>query len=980
MTVTEDRRLIEDYLPVEAISEEAAREKNIRRGNISTLHLWWARRPITGCRAAVYASLVPVLQFTSKESRDLEHGRMLAKRFITTLCDYSAPAHAIREAEEHILTAHAQRLTKEGGQPISVADIRSGRKPRPRILDMFAGGGAIPLEALRLGCEAVAFELNPLAYVAELCTIVYPQKYGERDIKARGMMGEPNQNGERTWGGLAKEIRYWGNWIIERAKREIGDLYPLVPDPKHKVKGHSTQSDWLITGNNGTIPPGHLMPIAYLWTRTVRCKNPSCGAAIPLARQTWLRQKSGKFIALKPVLRTAEKRVRFKIVTATTQKDLGFDPADMSIGGSVACPFCGTTADLNYVKQEAAQQRMGVQPMAVVANRGAKTEKRYFEASDDDPIAGAVERLQTLLNRLGKKLPDTPMAAWSGIINPPLSGLVRYRDLFNARQLVAIYAIIEALEKCFLEMETAGLDSDHRLAVVTILSVFIDQLADWNCSLCSWISQGEKVGDVLAGPGIGMKWDFVEINPFADTSGTLAPKLDRVCRAIDSLRDVRTAASVLRQDSTQDNDYRAFFDCVITDPLYYSNIPYSHLSDCIYVWLREAIGNYYPEHFAGTTTPKRKEAIASTLRDGELAKEVYESVMTRAFIAARRALKPSGIFVCVYAHRTTAGWTTLINSIRQAGFTIVEAWPVEMEKRGRVIAIDAAALRSNIFLVCRGRAGDEIGNYQTQVVPVLQDIVRERVATLWNMGISGPDLVIACLGAGLRAFTRYARVEHENGETVPAERFLIEVEAVVLDSILDRLSKHAGARGHAHSLAGLDPATRFYVLWRYTYRSVELEAGDAIVFANGTHVELEGHGGLAQGARALIEKKKGRYRLRDYAKRGADASLGLSNEGDTAPLVDVLHRTLWLMEHRPREIGKFLIEAAPNRDQMRLIVQALTGPALKGSELSDISPTGELAVLAKLAANWRSVVDDAVSSAREREDRRVGQRDIFGRG
>jgi putative DNA methylase len=237
------------------------------------------------------------------------------------------------------------------------------------------------------------------------------------------------------------------------------------------------------------------------------------------------------------------------------------------------------------------------------------------------------------------------------------------------------------------------------------------------------------------------------------------------------------------------------------------------------------------------------------------------------------------------------------------------------------------------------------------------------------------------VGAGLRAFTRFAQVEYANGEEVPAERFLAEVETVVLETILGQLSNEVSADGSKHSLAGLDSATRFYLLWRYTYRNAELDAGEAIVFANGTHVELDGPHGLSSGGRRLVNKKKSKYALLDYADRGNDEKLGLpKDDGEPAPLIDVLHRVLWLVENQPREIGKFLIEAGPNRDQMRLLVQALTGPALKGGELSDISPTGELAVLAKLASNWRSVVDDAITSAREREDRRVGQRDFFGRG
>ena len=269
---------------------------------------------------------------------------------------------------------------------------------------------------------------------------------------------------------------------------------------------------------------------------------------------------------------------------------------------------------------------------------------------------------------------------------------------------------------------------------------------------------------------------------------------------------------------------------------------------------------------------------------------------------------------------------------------------------------------------------------KTDVVPELEMIVRERVQTLWDQGLSGADLVIACVGAGLRAFTRFARVEYANGEEVPAERFLAEVETVVLDTILSRLSIEVGGNGGRSSLAGVDPATRFYTLWRYTYRSAELDAGEAIVFANGTHVELDGLHGLSAGGRALVEKNKGKFRLRDFTERGKDDKLGLPAEnGQSAPLIDALHRTLWLMEHRPRELGEFLQEAQPDREQMRLVAQALAGPALKGSELPDVSPSAELSALSKLTANWRSVIEDNVFSPTELQDSKRGQRRMFGK-
>jgi putative DNA methylase len=289
--------------------------------------------------------------------------------------------------------------------------------------------------------------------------------------------------------------------------------------------------------------------------------------------------------------------------------------------------------------------------------------------------------------------------------------------------------------------------------------------------------------------------------------------------------------------------------------------------------------------------------------------------------------------------------------------------------------MESAALASSIFLVARKRAVlTTTGNYEAEVVPELGGIVRERVETLWEMGVSGADLVIACVGAGLRAFTKYARVEYGNGEEVPAERFLAEVETVVLEAILSKLSKTVGSKNGQTTLAGLDPATRFYVLWRYTYGAAELEAGEAIIFANGTHVELEGQHSLTQGKRALLEKKKSKYHLHDYTERGDEQALGQpSEDGTSAPAVDALHRVLWLMEHKPLKISEFLSEAGPNVEQLRLVAQALSGPALSGGELANVSSTAEQSALGKLLANWSTVMVGKAAV----EERRTGQQTLF---
>jgi putative DNA methylase len=557
-------------------------------------------------------------------------------------------------------------------------------------------------------------------------------------------------------------------------------------------------------------------------------------------------------------------------------------------------------------------------------------------------------------------------------------GLVSFADLFTDRQKMVLSSFAEAIKDFG---RTTTMDLEYRIAIECYLTCWLDKLADYNSSLCHWHTSGQKMSATYARQALPIVWDFVEINPFAGVLASASSMIQSICDVIDACRVCPSPMIVTRSSATELPYASNSLDAIVTDPPYYDNISYAKLSDYFYVWVRKVLGQVLPEHFSSASTPKKKEAVVDFARsngDKRAAAEEYEGLMRKAFAEANRVLKPNGSMVCIYAHRTTLGWATLVESLRSAGFMISEAWPLDTEMKARIRAADNASLASSIFLVARKRVGGPTGRYEQEVQPELREIVRERVETLWNQGISGADLVIASVGAGLRAFTRFARIEYDNGEEVPAERFLTEVETVVLDTILARLSKEVGGNGGRTSLDGVDPATRFYTLWRYTYRGADLEAGEAIIFANGTHVELDGPNGLSSGARALIEKKKGKYRLRDYTERGNDEELGFPAEiGQPAPLIDALHRTLWLMENRPLKLAEFFKEIEVNRDQLRLVAQALSGPALKGGEMGDISPTGEMAALAKLTANWRSVVEDNAVTQAEQADRKHGQGKLF---
>jgi len=981
--------LIEDFLPIQAISAEASREKSVRKGHISTLHLWWARRPLVACRAAVYGALVPASRFIPENGPDNKKqslGRANAAKFIERLCKYPGNPTVIKDAQRHILEAHAERLTIETGKKVTVEDIEEDRAPRPKVLDMFAGGGAIPLEALRFGCDAYALDLNPVAHIIQLCTLVYPQKYGKPDPNVRGMTGPKNAKGETTWGGLADEVRYWGEWVLKKVKAEIGDLYPLIPDPDYKGNRPAVQSEMWQSSDKKGIPPGYLVPVAYLWTRTVRCKNPSCGATVPLVRQTWLCKKKDRYVALKMIAPKGEKRVRFEVVESNTEKGLGFDPAAFSKGGNATCPFCGTVADSDYVKAEGRAGRMGHQMMAIVCTRPGRQGKVYLSADDyaqllPDDVA-IRRRIKELCKRTGLTVPSEPIitdaknSCWTH-----LYGLATFADLFTPRQMLCLLSFAAAVREAVgqaasLSQSTGKMpvppdEAERAKAVGTYLAVLVNRLADKLSTLARWDNSRENSQGTFGRQALPMVWDYVEPNALADSSGGTEGALDWIVGVAEAQGNSGLPATVTRGSATAlpwpsgTGGPPVQFDAVITDPPYYDNVPYADISDFFYVWLKRTIGHLYPEHFATEGTPKKQEAVADAVRHGgskEKARAAYERMMAQSFAEANRVLKPGGQMVVVYAHKTTLGWSTLVDALRKAGFTVTEAWPLDTEMKSRLRGMDSSALASSIFLVARKREGALTGSYEDEVRSELDKIVRERVDSLWKMGITGSDLVIAAVGAGLRAFTKFARVEYANGEEVPAEKFLAEVEGVVLETLLEKIFGVSGS-----GVAAVDGPSRFYVLWRYAYKAAEMDAGEAIVFTYGQNVELDGQNGLSSGSRALVEKKKGKYRLRDFAERGDDEKLGMpKDDGKAAPLIDILHRILWLVENEPRKLNDFLDEARPDRERLRLVAQTLAGTALAGRkddgpEHTLATTPAEGAALKKLVANWRALIEARLS-------------------
>ena len=913
---TDDRRLIEDYLPVSWLSAEASGEPRTK-GHISTLHLWRARRPLVACRAAIYSALVQAPR--SEDEREQE------VRFLKTLCQWGVAEHIVKQAR--------QRIT-----PRETAAA-------PRVLDCFAGGGAIPLEALRLGCDAYALDLNPVAYLILRATCEYPQRYGT---------------------SLSGEVRRWAERVAERVRIATADFYPTIPVPD-TLRGRAEAQ----TNLEGTAdPPRTLTPFVFLWARTVPCPNPQCEAVVPLYRQTWLRKKSSGYIALRPVPQPERGRVEFSVVDATEPQGFGFDPAEGMRGTATKCLCCGSAVSARYVRGQGDGEGFGQQLLCVICVNPFGPGKLYFiddtwVDEEENRQRAAEEHALALERELGVMTMDAviPPTGNAGLATGKsyLYGIKRFRDAYTPRQRAVLLEWVSQIHVAHQEMLTAGVDEGRAQAITVYLALWMSRLTDRFNALARWDNTGEKVQSLTSMKRIAMTWDYPEVNVFAGSSGSWQSALDYMTAVIDREAKAGRPATVLRGSATRlatAGLAESSFDAVITDPPYYDNESYAELSDTFYVWLQPALQHIFPEHFASQLTPKRQECVAAAYRQGgtkDAAYRHFEECLAEALCEVRRILKPEGILTLVYAHRTTAGWATLVNALRTAGFEVTEAWPVETETKSRAAHQGDAALRSSIFIVARPRHLERTGSYEDDVLPMLREIVSERVQTLWSggKGLGGADLLMASVGAGLRAYTRFRDVEYANGDEMTPDVFLREVEGAVLETMLKEIFDLPSG-----DVAAVDPVTRFYVLWRFTYGGAALDAGEAFVFCYPQNIELDEASGIVGNAPALVEKCGTDVRIRSFAERGADERLGAPLNGQPAPIIDALHRTLWLMDNDPGELQGYFQRARPNKEQLRLVAQALSGPVLTARQSVEDGLSDEMSALHKLNANWRAIPDD----------------------
>ena len=747
------KRLAEVDFPIAEVSRHAVREKSIRHGHPSTLHLWWARRPLASSRAMLMALLLPdpcdphcPAAFKTAARRILlgMHGRPQG---------WAAALESDEGLRRIILTfianfANWDNAASPAYLDVSRALLRAAHgEEAPLVVDPFAGGGSIPLEALRLGCEAFASDLNPVA-----CLIL---KVMLEDIPRHGP-------------GLAEELRRVGGEIKRRAELELADLYP---------------SD-----------AAGATPIAYLWARTVRCEAPDCGAEIPLLRSFWLCKKATRKRALRHRVERSTgstPRVEFEIFEPKAAKEVH--------GGTVtraraACLCCGAVLPPERVRAQLAAQRGGADVIfdaegrrtggarmtAVVTLRPGLTGRHYRLPTQEDfaAVYRSQERLADILGeweRGGKQglcpvpdesapTKDTHRAVGSQL---PLYGIAIFGDLFTARQKVALVELLNIVRN----RTTAGL--------ISVLACAFNRVSMSNMSCTRWNAVAEKMQHTFGRQALPMVWDFAEVVITAEAPGNWTSGFALIADVVDASVNLGSG-QVQTADATDhplpDQSTSVWF----TDPPYYDAVPYADLSDFFLVWLKRTLPGHpllrdpFDEH--NVLSPKSREAVqCEKVKDANGApkdKEFYEEAMARAFAEGRRVLSEDGVGSVVFAHKTTEGWEALLSGMIQGGWTITGSWPVATEMGSRLNARDTAALATSVHLICRPRAEDSPVGDWSDVLRELPARVSSWMDRLQNEGIRGADLVFACVGPALEIFSRYRTVETAEGHAVELPEYL----------------------------------------------------------------------------------------------------------------------------------------------------------------------------------------------------------------
>ena len=741
------KKLIEVALPLEAINEASSREKSIRHGHPSTLHLWWARRPLAAARAVIFSSLVDDPsshpdQFPTEEAQEKERQRLF--NILERLVVWE--------------NSNDEKLLAEAKAEIS----RSTDGNIPEFLDPFAGGGAIPLEAQRLGLKAHASDLNPVAVMINKAMIEIPPKFqGLPPVnpEARAKLGS-----ELAWKGstgLAEDVRYYGEWMKEEAFKRIGHLYPKAKLPN---------------GTEATV-------IAWIWARTVKCPNPACGCEMPLARSFTLSKKKGNEHHVE--LEIQGNQIQYHVKPGVAKKIEG----TVNRKGAT-CPCCGAPVGFEYIRNEAKASRMKATMIAIVTE--SQTGRIYL---DPDSLQFQSADIPVPEDIIYTDLPEKALG-----FRTQAYGMVRHQDLFSNRQLTALTTfsdlVVEAQQKAYKDAINAGMFNDGKgldaggsgaraygEAVGVYLAFLVDKLTDYNSTICSWNISRDGLRNTFGRQAIPMVWDYAEANPFSNSTGCLSNTLTWVTKCILEFPRNAIQGHVQQYDATQDNGLRSIM--VSTDPPYYDNIGYADLSDYFYIWMRQSLKNTYPSLFSTMLVPKAEELVATPYRfDGskEKARDFFEDGMLRTFRQVHEYSREDIPITIYYAFKqsetnaededdadetttvtASTGWETMLSAVIKAGFAITGTWPIRTERSVRVVALGTNALASSIVLVCRKRHPSASFVTRKDFLATLRRELKPALVQLQHANIAPVDLAQSAIGPGMAVYSRNGKVLDADG-------------------------------------------------------------------------------------------------------------------------------------------------------------------------------------------------------------------------
>lgn len=891
------KRLIEVDLPIKRISAHSRREKSIRHGHISTLHIWWARRPLAACRAVICAALWPdpvdelcpepfrkaaraaMLEWTSHERSILlstdSRPRFAAARknpayfddpleLRGALLDFIADFSNWDNSTVKEFLGTSRVLTQCAHEALG-----GHAGTRPLVVDPFAGGGSIPLEALRVGADAFASDLNPIPVLLNKVVLEYIPKYGQR---------------------LADEVRKWGDWIKREAEKELAQFYPKDAD------GAS--------------------PIAYLWARTVQCEGPGCGAEVPLIRSLWLAKKANRSVGLQIMPNQKAKRVDFQIIVK--QRDGWVDQSNPTTKienpkfdgtvkrGSATCPCCGYTMPVARVREQLRTRHGGAGDARLfcIATTRENEQGRFYRL----PTESDLRVLRSAAEKIDKRrefhrgplslVPEESTDKYHSFVNRgPIYGISIWAEFYTPRQLLALAIFATQVEQIVNSPELK--ETETAVAIQTLMAFCVDKLADLANSLCAWEPIAECPRHLFGRQAIPFTWDFAEGVPIGDSSGAFAVFVERCAQVLEAIGNDWQAGHVEQASATRHPLPNDSADAVVTDPPYYYSVQYADLADFFYVWLRRMLHGTYPSLFADSLIRKDDEIIVQS-PGHEFAPEgknnaFYETKMREAMAESRRVLKPGGVGVVVFAHKSTAGWEVQLQSMIDAGWIVTASWSIDTEMGSRLLAQDRAVLGSSVHLVCRPRENpdgsvraDEIGDWR-DVLTELPRRIHEWMPHLVEEGVVGADAIFACLGPALEVFSRYSRVEKASGETVALKEYLEYVWAAVAKEALAQVFKDADT-------AAFEPDARLTAMWLWT-----LNAGAASGAEGADEDEESDDDDDAKGKAS--KAKKGGFVLEYDAARKISQGLGANLDdlkhvvevsGETARLLPVAERTQYL--------------------------------------------------------------------------------------